>query len=171
MSPPLSAGTHSPHTHLEPTAAYASADAASSSGAHTHAELLRLPSISRRCDGPRVVVVVGASVDVMIGASLVVVVVVVVVGASVFVAVLVGAFVVVVVVVVFAAVVSLSDTFLTAVKLVDCCASDVSVSSGLMGFSFPLFADSVTPLGGCSGLVVICPTAVTGAPSCVCGAL
>ncbi|EKG01086.1 hypothetical protein TCSYLVIO_007935 [Trypanosoma cruzi] len=81
----LSAGTHSPHPSLQPTVVYASADAASSSGAHTHAELLRLPSTSRRRDGARVVVVVGASVVVVLGACVVVVVVV-------------GAFVVVVVV-------------------------------------------------------------------------
>ncbi|KAF5217202.1 hypothetical protein ECC02_009928 [Trypanosoma cruzi] len=88
-SPWLSAGTHSPHAPLYFTAVYASADTASSSGAHTHAELLRLPSISRRSDGARVVVVVGASVVVVVvGASGAVVVVVVV-----------GAFVVVVVVV------------------------------------------------------------------------
>ncbi|RNC44307.1 hypothetical protein TcCL_NonESM05987, partial [Trypanosoma cruzi] len=75
-SPWLSAGTHSPHTPLQPTAVYASADTASSSGAHTHAELLRLPSISRRRDGARVVVVVGVSVDVVVlGASGAVVVV------------------------------------------------------------------------------------------------
>ncbi|RNE95347.1 hypothetical protein TcG_13434 [Trypanosoma cruzi] len=64
-SPWLSAGTHSPHTPLQHRAVYASADAASSSGAHTHAELLRLPSTSRRCDGVREVVVVGASVVVV----------------------------------------------------------------------------------------------------------
>ncbi|RNF04564.1 hypothetical protein TcG_11122, partial [Trypanosoma cruzi] len=75
-SPWLSAGTHSPHTPLQPTVVYASADAESSSGAHTHAELLRLPSISRRRDGARVVVVVGASVVVVLGACVVVVVVV-----------------------------------------------------------------------------------------------
>ncbi|EKF28241.1 hypothetical protein MOQ_008019, partial [Trypanosoma cruzi marinkellei] len=93
MSLWLSAGTHSPHTPLQHTAVYASADTASSSGAHTHAELLRLPSISRRRDGARVVVVVGTSVFlVILGVSSAVVVVVVVV---------VGAFVVVVVVVVF----------------------------------------------------------------------
>ncbi|EKF28646.1 hypothetical protein MOQ_007599, partial [Trypanosoma cruzi marinkellei] len=89
-TPPwLSAGTHSPHTPLQPRAVCASADTASSSGAHTHAELLRLPSILRRRDGAWVVVVVGASVVVVIGASGAVVVVVE------------GACVVVVVVVVF----------------------------------------------------------------------
>ncbi|RNC43855.1 hypothetical protein TcCL_NonESM06420 [Trypanosoma cruzi] len=62
----LSAGTHSPHTPLQPTLVYASADTASSSGAHTHAELLRLPSISRRRDGVRVVVVVGDCVVVVV---------------------------------------------------------------------------------------------------------
>ncbi|RNC53399.1 hypothetical protein TcCL_ESM09269 [Trypanosoma cruzi] len=77
-SPWLSAGTHSPHTLLQHTAVYASADTASSSGAHTHAKLLRLPSISRRRDGARVVVVVGASVVVVFGVSGAVVVVVVV---------------------------------------------------------------------------------------------
>ncbi|EKF28854.1 hypothetical protein MOQ_007382 [Trypanosoma cruzi marinkellei] len=76
-SPQLSAGTHSPHTILQPRVVYASADTASSSGAHTHAELLRLPSISRGRDGARVVVVVGASVVVVLGASGAVVVVVV----------------------------------------------------------------------------------------------
>ncbi|KAF5217538.1 hypothetical protein ECC02_009595 [Trypanosoma cruzi] len=96
MSPWLSAGTHSPHAPLQPTAVHASADTASSSGAHTHAELLRLPSISRRRDGARVVVVVGTSVVVVLGASGAVVVVVVLL-VVVFV---VGAFVVVVVVVV-----------------------------------------------------------------------
>ncbi|RNE96190.1 hypothetical protein TcG_13111 [Trypanosoma cruzi] len=75
--PRLSAGTHSPHTPLQPTAVYASADAASSSGAHTHAELLRLPSISRRRDGAWVVDTAGASVVVVLGACVVVVVVVV----------------------------------------------------------------------------------------------
>ncbi|RNC40555.1 hypothetical protein TcCL_NonESM09968 [Trypanosoma cruzi] len=91
MSPWLSAGTHSPHAPLQPTAVHASADAASTSEAHTHAELLRLPSTSRRRDGARVVVVVGASVfmAVLLGASGAVVVVVVVLA--------VGAFVVVVV--------------------------------------------------------------------------
>ncbi|RNC40156.1 hypothetical protein TcCL_NonESM10405 [Trypanosoma cruzi] len=91
ISPWLSAGTHSPHTPLQPTVVYVSADAASTSGAHTHAELLRLPSISRRRDGAVVVVVVGASVfiAVLFGASGAVVVVVVVLA--------VGAFVVVVV--------------------------------------------------------------------------
>ncbi|RNF20566.1 hypothetical protein TcG_03620 [Trypanosoma cruzi] len=69
MSPWLSAGTHSPHTLLQPTAVHASVDTASSSGAHTHAELPRLPSTSRRRDGARVVVVVDASV----AASLIVV--------------------------------------------------------------------------------------------------
>ncbi|RNC39717.1 hypothetical protein TcCL_NonESM10901 [Trypanosoma cruzi] len=99
MSPWLSAGTHSPHTPLQTTAVYASADTASSSGAHTHAELLRLPSISRRRDGARVVVVVGASVVVVLGATGAVVVVVVVVGARVVVVVVVvGACVVFVVV-------------------------------------------------------------------------
>ncbi|EKF26399.1 hypothetical protein MOQ_009909, partial [Trypanosoma cruzi marinkellei] len=73
--PWLSAGTHSPHTSLQPRAVYASADTASSSRAHTHAELLRLPSISRGRDGGRVVVVVGASVVVVLGASGAVVVV------------------------------------------------------------------------------------------------
>ncbi|EKG00122.1 hypothetical protein TCSYLVIO_008950, partial [Trypanosoma cruzi] len=67
------------HTPLQPTVAYASADAASSSGTHTHAELLRLPSTSRRRDGARVVVVVGISVVVVLGATGAVVVVVVVV--------------------------------------------------------------------------------------------
>ncbi|EKG00689.1 hypothetical protein TCSYLVIO_008351, partial [Trypanosoma cruzi] len=47
-------------------------------GAHTHAELLRLPSISRRLEGARVVVVVGASVVVVLGACVVVVVVAVI---------------------------------------------------------------------------------------------
>ncbi|RNC32278.1 hypothetical protein TcCL_Unassigned05126 [Trypanosoma cruzi] len=61
-----SAGTHSPHTILQPRVVYASADTASSSGAHIHAELLRLPSTSRRRDGARVVVVVGASVVVVV---------------------------------------------------------------------------------------------------------
>ncbi|KAF5217519.1 hypothetical protein ECC02_009620 [Trypanosoma cruzi] len=78
MSQWLSAGTHSPHTSLQPTVVYASADTASSSGVHTHAELPRLPSISRRCDGARVEVVVGAAVVVMVvvvGAFVVVVVV------------------------------------------------------------------------------------------------
>ncbi|RNC37777.1 hypothetical protein TcCL_NonESM13045 [Trypanosoma cruzi] len=91
MSPPLSAGTHSPHAPLYPTVVHASADTASSSGAHTHAELLRLPSLSRRRDGAVVVVVVGASVfmAVLSGASGAVVVVVVLLA--------VGAFVVVVV--------------------------------------------------------------------------
>ncbi|RNC43213.1 hypothetical protein TcCL_NonESM07126 [Trypanosoma cruzi] len=81
MSPWLSAGTHSPHTPLQPTVVYTSADTATSSGAHTHAELLRLPSISRRRDGAWKVVVVGASafMAVSLGASDVVVVVVVVV--------------------------------------------------------------------------------------------
>ncbi|EKF30657.1 hypothetical protein MOQ_005528 [Trypanosoma cruzi marinkellei] len=78
-SPRLSAGTHSPHTPLQPRVVHASADTVSSSGTHTHAELLRLPSISRRGDGARVVVVVGASVVVVLGASGAVVVVVVVV--------------------------------------------------------------------------------------------
>ncbi|RNC34663.1 hypothetical protein TcCL_Unassigned02527, partial [Trypanosoma cruzi] len=77
-SPYLTAGTHSPHTPLQPTVVYASADTASTSGAHTHAELLRLPSISRRRDSAREVVVVGASVVVVLGASGAVVVVVVV---------------------------------------------------------------------------------------------
>ncbi|EKF28353.1 hypothetical protein MOQ_007900, partial [Trypanosoma cruzi marinkellei] len=75
---------HAPgRTHIfRPEALYASADTASSSGAHTHAEPLRLPSVSRGRDGARVVVVVGASVVVVLGASgAVVVVVVVVVGA------------------------------------------------------------------------------------------
>ncbi|KAF5222514.1 hypothetical protein ECC02_004319 [Trypanosoma cruzi] len=93
----LSAGTHSLHALLYFTAVYASADTASSSGANTHAELLRLPSTSRRRDGARVVVVVGASAVVVVGAC-----VVVVVGAFVVVVVVVvvvGAFVVVVVVV------------------------------------------------------------------------
>ncbi|RNC33755.1 hypothetical protein TcCL_Unassigned03515 [Trypanosoma cruzi] len=86
MSPWLSAGTHSPHTPLQPTAVYASADTASSSGAHTHAELLRLPSISRRRDGARVVVVVGASVfmTVLLGAFVVFVVVFVLFGIFIF---------------------------------------------------------------------------------------
>ncbi|EKF38875.1 hypothetical protein MOQ_000909 [Trypanosoma cruzi marinkellei] len=103
MSPWLSAGTHSPHTPLQPTAVYASADTASTSGAHAHAELLRLPSILRRRDGARVVDVVGAPVVVILGASgASVVVVVVVVGALVVVVVVVvGGLVVVVVVVVF----------------------------------------------------------------------
>ncbi|RNE97540.1 hypothetical protein TcG_13327 [Trypanosoma cruzi] len=79
----LSAGTYSLHTPLQPRVVYASADTASSSGAHIHAELLRLPSISRRLEGARVVVVVGAPVVVVLGAC-VVVVVVVVVGASAF---------------------------------------------------------------------------------------
>ncbi|KAF5218199.1 hypothetical protein ECC02_008848 [Trypanosoma cruzi] len=78
-SPRLSAGTHSPHTPPQPRVVYASADTASSSGAHTHAELLRLPSTSRRCDGARVEVVVGAAVVVLVvvvvGAFVVVVVV------------------------------------------------------------------------------------------------
>ncbi|EKG00435.1 hypothetical protein TCSYLVIO_008617, partial [Trypanosoma cruzi] len=85
--PWLSAGTHSPHTPLQPRAVYASADAASTSGAHTHAELLRLPSISRGRDGAWVVDTAGASVVVVLGAC--VVVVVVVVGASVVVVVVV----------------------------------------------------------------------------------
>ncbi|KAF5214852.1 hypothetical protein ECC02_012511 [Trypanosoma cruzi] len=103
MSPWLSAGTHSPHTPLQPKVVYASADAARSSGAHAHAELPRLPSILRTCDGARVVVVFGASVVVILGASgavVVVVVVVVVGGFVVVVVVVVGGFVVVVVVVV-----------------------------------------------------------------------
>ncbi|ESS61823.1 hypothetical protein TCDM_10558 [Trypanosoma cruzi Dm28c] len=70
---------------------YASADTASSSGAHTHAELLRLPSISRRRDAARVVVVVGASVVVVVLGACVVVVVVAVLGVFVVV-VVVGAF-------------------------------------------------------------------------------
>ncbi|RNC51908.1 hypothetical protein TcCL_ESM10928 [Trypanosoma cruzi] len=94
MSPPLSAGTHSPHTPLQPTVVYASADAASTSGEHTHAELLRLPSISRKRDGARVVVVVGVSAFMAVSLGTCVVVVVVVVGAIFL--------VVVVVVVVFA---------------------------------------------------------------------
>ncbi|EKG08408.1 hypothetical protein TCSYLVIO_000445, partial [Trypanosoma cruzi] len=95
----LGAGTHSPHTLLQPRAVYASADAASTSGAHTHAEPLRLPSILRILDGAWVVDTVGASVVVLLGAC--VVVVVVVVGACVVVVVVVvGGFVVVVVVVV-----------------------------------------------------------------------
>ncbi|EKG06169.1 hypothetical protein TCSYLVIO_002743 [Trypanosoma cruzi] len=102
MSPWLSAGTHSPHTPLQPRAVYVSADAARSSGAHAHAELPRLPSILRMLDGARVVVVFGVSVVVMLGASgaVVVVVVVVVGGFVVVVVVVVGGFVVVVVVVV-----------------------------------------------------------------------
>ncbi|EKF29272.1 hypothetical protein MOQ_006953 [Trypanosoma cruzi marinkellei] len=114
MSPWPSAGTHSPHTPLQPTAVYASADTASTSGANAHAELLRLPSILRRRDGARVVDVVGAPVVVILGASgasvvvvvvvvgaFVVVVVVVVGGLVVVVVVVVGGLVVVVVVVVF----------------------------------------------------------------------
>ncbi|EKF98929.1 hypothetical protein TCSYLVIO_010167, partial [Trypanosoma cruzi] len=102
MSPWLSAGTHSPHTPLQPRVVYVSADAARSSGAHAHAELPRLPSILRILDGARVVVVFGVSVVVMLGASgaVVVVVVVVVGGFVVVVVVVVGGFVVVVVVVV-----------------------------------------------------------------------
>ncbi|RNF10598.1 hypothetical protein TcG_09463, partial [Trypanosoma cruzi] len=102
MSPWLSAGTHSPHTPLQPRVVYVSADAARSSGAHAHAELPRLPSILRMLDGARVVVVFGVSVVVMLGASgaVVVVVVVVVGGFVVVVVVVVGGFVVVVVVVV-----------------------------------------------------------------------
>ncbi|EAN82175.1 hypothetical protein, conserved [Trypanosoma cruzi] len=50
MSPWLSAGTHSPRS------------LSAHSGAHTHAELLKLPSLSRRRDGARMVVVVDASV-------------------------------------------------------------------------------------------------------------
>ncbi|EKF28848.1 hypothetical protein MOQ_007388 [Trypanosoma cruzi marinkellei] len=86
-SPRLSAGTHSPHTILQPRVVYASADTASSSGAHTHAELLGLPSISGRRDGAPVVVVVGAPVVVVLGASGAVMIVVVVVAFSVVVAV------------------------------------------------------------------------------------
>ncbi|EKG08580.1 hypothetical protein TCSYLVIO_000269, partial [Trypanosoma cruzi] len=100
-SPRLSAGTHSPHTPLQPTAVYASADAASTSGAHTHAELLRLPSISRRRDGAWVVDTAGTSVVVLLGACVVVVVVVVGAFVVVVVVVVVGGFVVVVVVVVW----------------------------------------------------------------------
>ncbi|RNF04361.1 hypothetical protein TcG_10801 [Trypanosoma cruzi] len=94
MSPWLSAGTHSPHTPLQPRAVHASADTASSSGAHTHAELLRLPSISRRREGARVVVVVDASalLSASLGASGAVVVVVFVVGAFVVVVVVVFVF-------------------------------------------------------------------------------
>ncbi|EKG03812.1 hypothetical protein TCSYLVIO_005133 [Trypanosoma cruzi] len=62
------------YTPLQPTVVYDSADTASSSGAHTHAKLLRLPSISRRRDGARVVVVVGASVVVVVLGACVVVV-------------------------------------------------------------------------------------------------
>ncbi|ESS62894.1 hypothetical protein TCDM_09403 [Trypanosoma cruzi Dm28c] len=89
MSPWLLVLARTAHAPFQPTVVYASADAASSSGAHTHAELLRLPSTSRRRDGARVVVVVGACV---------VVVVVVVSGAVVVVVI---AFVVVVFVMVF----------------------------------------------------------------------
>ncbi|EKF29478.1 hypothetical protein MOQ_006736, partial [Trypanosoma cruzi marinkellei] len=120
MSPWLSAGTHSPHTPLQPRVVYASADAASSSGAHTHAELLRLPSISRGRDGARVVVVVGASVVVVLGASGAVVVVVVVV---------VGAFVVVVVV--FDASICFSCSFSD--WFCPLCAPNVTVDVGFTG--------------------------------------
>ncbi|EKG08152.1 hypothetical protein TCSYLVIO_000707, partial [Trypanosoma cruzi] len=106
--PAVSAGTHSPHTPLQPTVAYASADAASTSGAHTHAELLRLPSTSRRRDGAWVVDTAGASVVVVLGAC--VVVVVVVGGFVVVVVVVVGGFVVVVVVVVWGVVAASSET-------------------------------------------------------------
>ncbi|RNC31937.1 hypothetical protein TcCL_Unassigned05505 [Trypanosoma cruzi] len=57
-----------------------------SSGAHTHAELLRLPSISRIRDGALVVILVGASafMAVLRGASVVFVIVFVVFGIFIF---------------------------------------------------------------------------------------
>ncbi|ESS70160.1 hypothetical protein TCDM_00915 [Trypanosoma cruzi Dm28c] len=130
----LSAGTHSPHTPLQPRAVYASADAASSSGAHTHAELLRLPSTSRRRDGAWVVDTVGTSVVVVLGACVVVVVV--------------GAFVVVVVVVV---------VVLGAVVFFSCSSSDSFVplfASCPADRSFGSFSSSRFVLSNCVVRVV-----------------
>ncbi|KAF5213879.1 hypothetical protein ECC02_013569 [Trypanosoma cruzi] len=149
-SPRLSAGTHSPHTILQPRAVYASADTASSSGAHTHAELLRLPSISRRRDGVRVVFVVGAPVVVVVGGSGAVVVVIVV-----------GDFVVVVVVVVVSA---------EASEFLSACSSDILVSLCVPVVSSVPSSSKITvtsadfcpgPVGACS-LPPTVPSPTTG---------